>query len=53
MDLMSNQLILRQLVLRRGLPVLDSIPLALQRVKEVLLGNCYLQPPLNLASRLM
>ncbi|XP_035782858.1 uncharacterized protein LOC118461533 isoform X1 [Anopheles albimanus] len=53
MDLMSNQLILRQLVLRRGLPVLDSIPLALQRVKEVLLGNCYLQPPLNLASRLI
>ncbi|XP_049538387.1 uncharacterized protein LOC125952750 isoform X2 [Anopheles darlingi] len=53
MDLMSNQLILRQLVLRRGLPVLDSIPSALQRVKEVLLGNCYLQPPLNLASRLI
>uniref|UniRef100_A0A2M4AEJ2 Raw n=2 Tax=Anopheles triannulatus TaxID=58253 RepID=A0A2M4AEJ2_9DIPT len=52
-DLMSNQFILRQLVLRRGLPVLDSIPLALQRVKEVLVGNCNLQPPLNLASRLI
>uniref|UniRef100_A0A182Q0I4 Raw n=1 Tax=Anopheles farauti TaxID=69004 RepID=A0A182Q0I4_9DIPT len=53
MDLMSNQLILRQLVLRRGLPVLDSIPKALEQIKEVLLGNCYPQPPVNLASRLI
>ncbi|XP_058058279.1 uncharacterized protein LOC131209270 [Anopheles bellator] len=53
MDLMSNQLILRQLVLRRGLPVLDNIPSALQQVKDVLIGNCYLQPPRNLASRLI
>ena len=34
MDLMSNQLMLRQLVLRRGLPVLDSIPTALEQIKE-------------------
>ncbi|XP_050068833.1 uncharacterized protein LOC126557191 [Anopheles maculipalpis] len=53
MDLMSNQLILRQLVLRRGLPVLDSIPTALEQIKEVLLGNCCPQPPVNLASRLI
>uniref|UniRef100_A0A182PCJ5 Raw n=1 Tax=Anopheles epiroticus TaxID=199890 RepID=A0A182PCJ5_9DIPT len=53
MDLMSNQLMLRQLVLRRGLPVLDSIPTALEQIKEVLLGNCCPQPPVNLASRLI
>uniref|UniRef100_A0A182NQI8 Uncharacterized protein n=1 Tax=Anopheles dirus TaxID=7168 RepID=A0A182NQI8_9DIPT len=53
MDLMSNQLILRQLVLRRGLPVLDSIPKALEQIKEVLLGNWFPQPPVNLASRLI
>ncbi|XP_053680002.1 uncharacterized protein LOC128730935, partial [Anopheles nili] len=53
MDLMSNQFMLRQLVLRRGLPVLDSISTALEQVKEVLLGNCYPQPPVNLASRLI
>uniref|UniRef100_A0A8W7PRT7 Uncharacterized protein n=1 Tax=Anopheles coluzzii TaxID=1518534 RepID=A0A8W7PRT7_ANOCL len=53
MDLMSNQLMLRQLVLRRGLPVLDSIPTALEQIKEVLLGNCRPQPPVNLASRLI
>ncbi|XP_058129044.1 uncharacterized protein LOC131286094 [Anopheles ziemanni] len=53
MDLMSNQLILRQLVQRRGLPVLDNISTALEQITKLQHGSCSLQPPNNLASRLL
>uniref|UniRef100_A0A182JD10 Raw n=1 Tax=Anopheles atroparvus TaxID=41427 RepID=A0A182JD10_ANOAO len=53
MDLMSNQLILRQLVLRRGLPVLDNVSTALEQITKLQHGSCSLQPPNNLASRLL
>lgn len=50
-DLARNQQMLRELVTRRGLPVLDSIPLGLQRTKEVLAG--IRDPPSNIASILI
>ncbi|KAL9928411.1 NDT-like domain-containing protein raw isoform 2-T8 [Glossina fuscipes fuscipes] len=50
-DLTRNQLILRELVTRRGLPVLDNIPSGLQRTKDVLAG--FRDPPTNIASILI
>lgn len=38
LDLTRNQQILRELVTRRGLPVLDNIPSGLQRTREILSG---------------
>lgn len=52
-DLSRNQKLLRELVSRRGLPVLDSIPSGLQRTKSILAGNLGRDPPSNIASRLM
>ncbi|XP_068157622.1 uncharacterized protein raw isoform X2 [Drosophila tropicalis] len=48
LDLNRNQLILKELVSRRGLPVLDNIPLGLQRTKEILSG--IRDPPSNISS---
>ena len=50
-DLMRNQQILKELVTRRGLPVLDDIPSGLQRTKEILAG--IRDPPSNIASVLV
>ncbi|XP_073822966.1 NDT-like domain-containing protein raw isoform X5 [Musca autumnalis] len=50
-DLTRNQLILRELVTRRGLPVLNNIPSGLQRTKEILAG--FRDPPSNIASILV
>uniref|UniRef100_A0A1A9VZZ0 Raw n=1 Tax=Glossina brevipalpis TaxID=37001 RepID=A0A1A9VZZ0_9MUSC len=50
-DLTRNQLILRELVTRRGLPVLDNIPSGLQRTKDILAG--FRDPPTNIASILI
>lgn len=50
-DLMRNQQMLRELVTRRGLPVLDNIPQGLQRTKEILAG--IRDPPSNIASILI
>ncbi|GAB0098245.1 raw [Sergentomyia squamirostris] len=52
-DLTRNQNLLRELVLRRGLPILDSIPSGLQRTKAILSGNEGQSPPSNIASRLI
>ncbi|XP_059614676.1 uncharacterized protein LOC132260518 [Phlebotomus argentipes] len=52
-DLTRNQNLLRELVLRRGLPILDSIPSGLQRTKAILSGNEGRSPPSNIASRLI
>lgn len=52
-DLSRNQQLLRELVWRRGLPVLDSIPSGLQRTKSILAGNHPRDPPTNIASRLI
>ncbi|EDV31821.1 uncharacterized protein Dana_GF14357, isoform F [Drosophila ananassae] len=48
LDLNRNQLILKELVSRRGLPVLDNIPLGLQRTKEILSG--IRDPPSKISS---
>lgn len=53
MDLSRNQLLLRQLMKRRGLPVLDNIPLALEYIKNVLSGGACREHPQNVATRLM
>ncbi|XP_063699151.1 uncharacterized protein LOC134829811 isoform X2 [Culicoides brevitarsis] len=53
LDLSRNQKLLRQLVCRKGLPVLDSIPTALQRVKSILSGEEEREPPENVASKLI
>ncbi|XP_055851824.1 uncharacterized protein LOC129916072 isoform X2 [Episyrphus balteatus] len=50
-DLTRNQQMLRELVTRRGLPVLDNIPSGLQRTKEILAG--IRDPPSNIASILI
>ncbi|XP_055923882.1 uncharacterized protein LOC129954173 isoform X2 [Eupeodes corollae] len=50
-DLSRNQQMLRELVTRRGLPVLDNIPSGLQRTKEILAG--IRDPPSNIASILI
>ncbi|XP_065358274.1 uncharacterized protein raw isoform X3 [Calliphora vicina] len=50
-DLTRNQQILRELVTRRGLPVLSNIPSGLQRTKEILAG--FRDPPSNIASILV
>lgn len=51
LDLTRNQQMLRELVTRRGLPVLDNIPQGLQRTKEILAG--IRDPPSNIASILI
>ncbi|KAH8282666.1 hypothetical protein KR054_009025, partial [Drosophila jambulina] len=48
LDLNRNQLILKELVSRRGLPVLDNIPLGLHRTKEILSG--IRDPPSKISS---
>ncbi|XP_039502195.1 uncharacterized protein LOC120458566 isoform X2 [Drosophila santomea] len=48
LDLNRNQLILKELVSRRGLPVLDNIPLGLQRTKDILSG--IRDPPSKISS---
>nr|XP_017022532.1 uncharacterized protein LOC108074836 isoform X5 [Drosophila kikkawai]XP_017022534.1 uncharacterized protein LOC108074836 isoform X5 [Drosophila kikkawai] len=48
LDLYRNQLILKELVSRRGLPVLDNIPLGLHRTKEILSG--IRDPPSKISS---
>lgn len=53
LDLSRNQKLLRQLVSRKGLPVLDSIPTALQRIKSILSGEINREPPENVASKLI
>lgn len=53
MDLSRNQLLLRQLMKRRGLPVLDNIPLALEYIKNVLSGGACREHPQNVATRLI
>lgn len=53
MDLKRNQQLLRELVTRRGLPVLDSIPSALQQTRAILDGSNTIILPRNVASRLM
>lgn len=52
-DLTRNQRLLQELVSRRGLPVLDSIPSGLQRTKAILAGTFGRDPPTNIASRIM
>lgn len=54
LDLSRNQNLLKQLVTRKGLPVLDSIPSGLQKIKGILSGKPACQDlPKNLGSRLM
>ncbi|XP_034491023.1 uncharacterized protein LOC117794503 isoform X2 [Drosophila innubila] len=48
LDLNRNQLILKELVSRRGLPVLENIPSGLQRTKEILSG--IRDPPSKISS---
>lgn len=51
-DLKSNQQMLRELVNRRGLPVLDDILAGLQQTRAILAGgNCFTVPQ-NIASKL-
>uniref|UniRef100_A0A0K8UPS0 Raw n=1 Tax=Bactrocera latifrons TaxID=174628 RepID=A0A0K8UPS0_BACLA len=50
-DLRRNQLILKELVTRRGLPVMDDIPSGLQRTKDILAG--IRDPPSNIATILV
>lgn len=56
LDLSRNQKLLKQLVTRRGIPVLDNIQLGLQKIKNILAGE---EGPVNdmsqfvLGSRLM
>lgn len=50
-DLKRNQQLLRELVTRRGLPVLDSIPSALQHTRAILDGSTFTLPE-NIAFRL-
>ncbi|XP_030079572.1 uncharacterized protein LOC111600347 isoform X2 [Drosophila hydei] len=48
LDLSRNQMILKELVSRRGLPVLDNIPSGLQRTKDILSG--IRDPPSKISS---
>ena len=55
LDLSRNQKLLKQLVTRRGIPVLSNIQLGLQKIKNILAGE---EGPINdaqsvLGSRLM
>lgn len=52
-DLKRNQVLLRELVSRRGLPVLDNIPSGLQRTRAILAGTSERPTPHNIAARLM
>lgn len=52
-DLKRNQELLRELVIRRGLPVLDNIRSGLQRTQQILAGTSERQTPFKIASRLM
>lgn len=52
-DLTRNQNLLRLLMIRRGLPITDSIPSGLQRIKAILSGLEERNLPSNIASRLM
>ncbi|XP_037032635.1 uncharacterized protein LOC119071724 isoform X1 [Bradysia coprophila] len=51
-DLKRNQELLKELVIRRGIPVLDSIPSGLQRTRAILTGDLGRSPPSNVSSRL-
>ncbi|KAJ6633543.1 hypothetical protein Bhyg_16976, partial [Pseudolycoriella hygida] len=51
-DLKRNQELLKELVIRRGIPVLDSIPSGLQRTRAILSGTSARSPPSNISSRL-
>lgn len=51
-DLKRNQQLLRELVSRRGLPVLDDVPSGLQQTKAILTGSCF-SAPQNVAAKLM
>lgn len=53
LDLSRNQILLKQLMKRRGLPVLDNIPLALEYIKNVLSGGSCREHPQNVATRLI
>nr|XP_029709942.1 uncharacterized protein LOC109403689 isoform X3 [Aedes albopictus] len=53
MDLSRNQQLLKQLVRRRGLPVLDKVSLALEHIKNILSGGPCRDQPHNIATRLM
>lgn len=53
LDLKRNQQLLRELVTRRGLPVLDNIPSGLLRTRAILAGTSERPTPHNIASRLM
>lgn len=52
-DLSRNQQLLKQLVHRRGLPVLDKISLALEHIKIILSGGPCRKNPQNVATRLI
>ncbi|XP_062545068.1 uncharacterized protein LOC134211811 isoform X2 [Armigeres subalbatus] len=52
-DLSRNQQLLKQLVRRRGLPVLDKISLALEHIKNILSGGPCRDQPHNIATRLI
>ncbi|XP_031623276.1 uncharacterized protein LOC116340766 isoform X2 [Contarinia nasturtii] len=51
-DLKRNQQLLREVVSRRGLPVLDDVPSGLQQTKAILTGTCFTAPQ-NVASKLI
>lgn len=53
LDLSRNQKLLKQLVTRRGLPVLDNIYLGLQKIKSILAGEDPCKLPQSVGSRLM
>lgn len=53
MDLSRNQQLLKQLVRRRGLPVLDKVSLALEHIKNILSGGPCRDQPHNIATRLI
>lgn len=53
MDLKRNQQLLRELVTRRGLPILDDVPTGLQQTRAILTGSNCFSVPLNIASKLM
>lgn len=52
LDLSRNQKLLKQLVTRRGLPVLDNILMGLQKIKNILAGEGPCNLPMSV-SRLM
>lgn len=52
-ELSRNQVLLKQLVRRRGLPVLDDISLALEYIKNIISGRSCREHPQNIATRLI